>query len=299
MSSLWRRVGFCAFWFDDLKSAEAVRQCARTLREMGYPGVEFKLDSFDVAGDWERIFTEASGIAREEGLEITDFVILRNLCAADADERRKNVGEVIRAARAAVNSGAPKLNFIGGGVAMERDAAADWYRPSRDNNQAQWERLEASLEEIIKALEGEGITLALEPCTGQLVHDLGTTRELLYRVDSEALGLTFDPSHFALYGDDVLYAASSLFPRIRHVHLKDVVGHPGEMGRDFLFPLPGEGCVDLPALVRQFETLGYEGSMVIEFESFQWANDVLGGDAVRIARLCRDYIEGILVGSRD
>jgi len=50
---------------------------------------------------------------------------------------------------------------------------------------------------------------------------------LLHRFDSEFLAVNMDPSNFRLYDNDVPWAVRRLGSKIRHVHLKDVVGRPG------------------------------------------------------------------------
>ena len=47
--------------------------------------------------------------------------------------------------------------------------------------------------------------------------------------------------------------------KIKHIHLKDSVGVPREEGRDFIFPLLGEGSIDWQAFFGALREIGYEG----------------------------------------
>lgn len=69
-----------------------------------------------------------------------------------------------------------------------------------------------------------------------------------------------DPSHFRLYDNDVPWAVRRLGLKIRHVHLKDMVGRPGMMGREFTFPLLGEGVVDWKAFAAALGDVEYTGN---------------------------------------
>jgi sugar phosphate isomerase/epimerase len=106
------------------------------------------------------------------------------------------------------------------------------------------------------------------------------------RYESAALGLNFDPSHYALYGNDIPWAVRQWGSRIVHVHLKDCVGVPGGLpGETFTFPLLGEGTVPWPAFFAALDEVGYQGYLSVEFEAFTYYSAILRGDPAEAARI--------------
>jgi sugar phosphate isomerase/epimerase len=232
-------------------------------------------------------------------LLVSNFVILRGTCLEDEATRRRNISDIIQAIRAAAACGIPLLNLTSGGTTTTRVINADdWFRPAIEDTQAAWDRFTASLEMLLPEAERHGVTLALEPCVGNLVHDYGTTLEMLRRVDHPNLCLTFDPSHFMLFRDDIPLAVSTFGNRVRHVHLKDAVGRLGEISKEFIFPLLGEGGIDFPTFLAALDAIGYQGFYSVEFESFKFMNDVLGNDPARAAELSHMAASAILARAR-
>jgi len=131
-----------------------------------------------------------------------------------------------------------------------------------------------------------GVFLVLESVAGHLVHDYFTTSELLRKVDSLNLCITMDPSHYQLYSNDVPWVIRQFGKeKIKHVHLKDVIGRPGEIGEDFIFPLLGEGAIDWNGFFGALDEIEYEGYLSVEFESWKYMNDILNNNAIEAARI--------------
>jgi inosose dehydratase len=105
-----------------------------------------------------------------------------------------------------------------------------------------------------------------------------------------------DPSHYQLYGNDLPWVIGKWGSRIKHVHLKDVVGRPGLPMQDFIFPLLGEGSIDWEAFTRALDEVGYDGYLSVEFESFAYYRQVLGGDPARAAELSMEQVRGLFEG---
>lgn len=84
----------------------------------------------------------------------------------------------------------------------------------------------------------------------------------LYRaVNSPAIQLAYDYSHFAAQGLDINSTLTALIPHTRFIHVKDVRGS-AETKVEFL--LPGEGTIDYGAYFKQLQALGYSGDVVVE-----------------------------------
>jgi sugar phosphate isomerase/epimerase len=141
-----------------------------------------------------------------------------------------------------------------------------------------WSLLVDSFSKIVEAAEKSGVTVTLEAVFGMLVHDYYTMKEFLSYFDSKSLGVNLDSSHLALYGNDPAWAIAKLGHRVRHVHVKDVIGKPGVFGEDFSFPFLGEGIVQWKSFFRALRDIDYQGFLSLEFENDIYLNNVCDGD---------------------
>lgn len=162
-------------------------------------------------------------------------------------------------------------------------------RPTRD--QAAWDRAVAALEAACQHAEPLGVTISLEPCWGTLANDAEGARRVLSEVPC---AVTFDPSHFAVSGDDQPSLVREWGERIAHVHLKDAFGAPGMEGEDFIFCMLGEGSVPWPEVFEALDEVGYEGALSVEFEAYRYYESVLGSDPVAAARLGLEQAHALL-----
>jgi sugar phosphate isomerase/epimerase len=92
-----------------------------------------------------------------------------------------------------------------------------------------------------------------------------------------------DPSHYALYRNDLPWVVKRLGDKIRHVHMKDVFGKPGVHKEDFMFPLLGEGMINWKRFLEALDSVGYKGYFSVEFESFGYYYNILESDPIRAA----------------
>ena len=129
--------------------------------------------------------------------------------------------------------------------------------PPQTNHGPAWDNLVKALERIVAELDRSDAYLALEPLTGALVHDFYTIEAMYRRIDHPRLCITLDPSHLLLYRNDIPYAIRQLGGKIKHVHMKDAVGHPGIFGLDFMFPTLGAGAIDWKAFLQALDDIGY------------------------------------------
>ena len=114
--------------------------------------------------------------------------------------------------------------------------------------------------------------------------------------DVPKLWLLLDPGHLAFAGIDPVAVARRHAPRIAHVHLKSVrpaiAARVRNEGWSFcravtegVFTIPGDGCVDFPALFAILATAGYHGWLVAEAEE-----DPAKVPALPKARAAREYV---------
>jgi len=285
-------IGFNTFWWEGLEDPATLDGCLAALKEIGYEAVEFKVDSFQPALAAGPI-VRAARAAEEMGLAVSNLVILRGL--SDPDHAGQGVADLTAAVAICAEAGIGALNFASGGAPrIPLYPPETWWQAWDGPAPGAWDTLVASLEQVLESAEREGGDLAIEPCVGNLVHDFGSTLELLARCGHDRLMITFDPSHFVLARQDLRMVIERLGDRIQHVHLKDAVGRPGELGRDFLFPLLGEGATDWSVLFKALRDVDYRGAMSVEFESFRFMADVWQYDPLPAARLSKQAADALL-----
>jgi sugar phosphate isomerase/epimerase len=155
-----------------------------------------------------------------------------------------------------------------------------------------WDLVISAFDELITAAEKENVILAVEPVFGHLVHDYYTLMELFRKFDSPNLRVNFDPSHGILYQNDTGWAIRQLGDKIVHCHLKDAVGRPGGLpGETFQFPLLGEGEVPWSEFKISLDEIGYSGYLTVEFESFNYYQQVLKNNPRLAARRAMDDVK--------
>lgn len=145
-------------------------------------------------------------------------------------------------------------------------------------NDEEWKVLCDGLNRLGRiAKEEYGLSLTYHHHMGTVVQTEEETDRLLENTDPEYFNLLYDSGHFAFAGFDPVKMVKKYAPRIRHVHLKDVRPemlervHKENMSflgavREGAFTVPGDGCIDFPAIFEVLEKSGYEGYMVVEAE---------------------------------
>ena len=141
---------------------------------------------------------------------------------------------------------------------------------------ADWSVLAPRLDEMGRRLMARGLRLTYH-------HHMGTVIESEAEVDrlmaetSPAVGLLLDTGHLTFAGGDPVRAARKHAARVVHVHCKDV---RAEVMREVkrrdlpfleavlegVFTVPGDGCVDYPAVLQPLAAAGYDGWLVVEAE---------------------------------
>lgn len=139
---------------------------------------------------------------------------------------------------------------------------------------------------ILSYAEDKKVRIAIENCPMLFTEDewpggqnLMTTpaiwREVFTRLDSEALGLNYDPSHFVWQQIDYIQPLYEFKDKLYHVHYKDIKLFPeklkdvGVMATPLKYmspKLPGLGDVDWGKYVSALTDIGYEGFTCIEVE---------------------------------
>ncbi|WP_414841426.1 sugar phosphate isomerase/epimerase family protein [Enterococcus saccharolyticus] len=139
---------------------------------------------------------------------------------------------------------------------------------------------------ILSYAEDKQVRIAVENCPMLFTEDewpggqnLMTTpaiwREVFTRLDSKALGLNYDPSHFVWQQIDYIQPLYEFKDKLYHIHYKDIKLFPeklkdvGVMSTPLKYmspKLPGLGDINWGKYVSALTDIGYEGFTCIEVE---------------------------------
>lgn len=142
--------------------------------------------------------------------------------------------------------------------------------------EADWEVLAPRLSAMGRRLRARGLRLAYHHHMGTVV-ETGAEIDRLMALTGEEVGLLLDTGHLTFAGGDPAAMARRHAGRVVHVHCKDVRPDVLRESRrhdlPFLdavlagtFTVPGDGCVDYPAVLRPLAAAGYTGWLVVEAE---------------------------------
>lgn len=266
----------------------------KSLSDLGYKGVEWGLAHFNPRNKSIEELKELVKTTESFGMEISEVVVQQDFVTFDESAQKDRIELVKECIKAAGEVGVKVLNVFTGPAAWNPSAPVLF----RDIQEGQaWEMVLGAYDELVPLAEKNDVHLAIEAVFSMLCRDYYTTRVLIDHFNSPHLGVNMDPSHYVLYRNDAAWAVRQWGDKIKHVHLKDVVGVPGESGKSFLFPLLGEGLVDWKAFFQALEDVGYEGYASVEFESFTYGSQILNNDPVKTAALSMEQVEQLIAGS--
>lgn len=166
--------------------------------------------------------------------------------------------------------------------------------PSPKLNDAEWTRLVAGMKHLAAVAAAEETTIVYHHHMGTVIQGEADLERLLASVPE--ISLLLDPGHLAFAGIDPVAVATRHAKRIGHVHLKSVRPAIAERVRregwsfcravsEGVFTIPGDGCVDFPAIFRILSAADYRGWLVAEAEE-----DPVKVPALPKARAAREYV---------
>jgi sugar phosphate isomerase/epimerase len=264
-----------------------------TLFEQGYQAVSWPLYWFDPERKNDEDRKKLVKSTTDRGMVVSEWVVQIDYISRDFEVRRSRVNHTLDILRAlaCLEVRAP-VNLFTGPAPWDPTAP----RLGKEISEGQaWNMLYSAFDQIIPEAEKLGLTLAIEPVFGHLVHEYYTLRELLHHYQSDHLCVNFDPSHGVLYGNDTPWVISQLGNKIVHVHIKDAVGKPGGLpGETFEFPLIGEGQVPWNEMFKALDEINYRGCLTVEFEAFKYYESILRNNPEAASQLSMDNIRQIL-----
>lgn len=150
--------------------------------------------------------------------------------------------------------------------------------------------------DLCKTADDSGVGIVFEnclhgyPCGQNIAVNPETWEKCFNEVDTDTLGLEFDPSHLMFQFIDPVQAAREFASKIRILHGKDTEIIEDELFRGGIyslkgywrFRLPGYGDVDWASIFQVLRESGFDGNVVIEHE-----DPVFHGDRMH---------EGLIIG---
>lgn len=133
---------------------------------------------------------------------------------------------------------------------------------------------------LFDEMDKQGVVFALEVHPTEIAFDYYSFIRLLKAFNyRKTLGMNFDPSHLQWQGLKPHLMIRELPDRVYHVHLKDISvtldGLNGILGSHLEFGDPkrgwnfvslGRGSVNFEAIIRELNSIGYEGPLSVEWE---------------------------------
>jgi 2-keto-myo-inositol isomerase len=127
--------------------------------------------------------------------------------------------------------------------------------------------------EVAERMEPYGVKLLIEFNWSPIVKSLRTAAEVARRSGSANAGVLFDTAHYHCTPSKFEQIDSATVDLIGNVHVNDMRDKPGELSHcNDDRELPGEGHLDLQAILGRIGSFGYEGYYVLEmFSDRLWA----------------------------
>ncbi len=260
-----------------------------SLKAIGYDGIEWGTTHFDP----DKGSVEAKRIVdatREAGLEVSRIFNHEDLVSLDEAERQSRIERTLTVIEIAGECGVSNVGTASGPAPWDPNSPKI---PGDISEGAAWDQVIDAYRQFEFAGRKAGVLISSEGVFGMVACDFFSHKFLIDTIDSEFVGVNYDPSHGILSGNfDVAWNIRQWGDRIIHCHLKDAVGisqRPGE----FIFPLLGEGRVDWSDFFDTLEEMKFDGFAAVEFESFSYLARVLGGDPEAAARISFEQVNAL------
>lgn len=207
--------------------------------------------------------------------------------------RRRAAEEVANTARAAKKFGVKVVNGFTGSPVWH---LLYFFPPTTDAMiDAGYREFADRWKPILDVFQHEGVRFALEAHPAEIAYDVYTAERTLKAVDHHpAFGFNFDPSHFIHQQFNPVNFIDRFSDRIFHVHVKDskltlngwssILGSHinfGDARRGWNFVSPGHGDLEIDAMIRALNRIGYGGPLSVEWEDSGMDREHGAAEAVR------------------
>ncbi len=225
--------------------------------------------------DDERV-SKINSLLNKYNMEISSLAYYPNPLDPDSEVRKQAADHLKN-----VISAADKLNtmvgtFVGRDETKSLDESLDEY--------------EKVFTDIVKYAEDKKVKIAIENCPmlyrdrwpggNNLAYSPEVWDKMFNRIDSDYLGLNFDPSHLIWQQIDYVQAVFEFQDKIFHTHAKDTeidweaLGRKGIYGFGFYKDkIAGLGDINWKKYLGALYEVGYDGVVSVEHEDRSWESD--------------------------
>jgi sugar phosphate isomerase/epimerase len=253
--------------FSQALDAGSAAEAATKIRELGLQGINIHRqlpdDLLSTLPSAERC-RQVRDAYLAAGLEIVGFAGYRNLIHPDAAEREAGLRLMEHWIRHARDLGTTLVATETGTLDPR-----PWSWHPDNASPATWDRLLDALRRLTGIAAEHGVTVGVEPFSGNVVNSAARARAMLDQVASPALGIVFDPANLlgpenADRRDEVIAAGLRLLaPEIVLAHAKDYAP-PKTAGDRPTLPAAGQGIIDFARYLRGLQEVGYRGHVILE-----------------------------------
>jgi len=245
--------------------------------EAGFPSVEFHLPLVRAYLDAGHTVADVRTLLATHGLRAIGGFHLPVMCFGEP--------EAMAANRRAQVENATLIHELGSGTLVVGTDGPSTPAPDA------LEVAASGFRQVLAQVEHLDVTVALEFNWGPLVKSLRSAVRVCEIVDHPQMGILFDPAHYYTTVTKFEDITEETVRWIRHVHLDDMANKPGDLSNcNSDRVLPGQGVLDLAALIGALESHGYDGFFSIEM----FNEDLWRLPARDAATLCRESLEPYL-----
>ncbi|WP_077297841.1 sugar phosphate isomerase/epimerase family protein [Virgibacillus pantothenticus] len=212
--------------------------------------------------DKKQELSQVQSALERNGLQVAAYDVTNNFVRLHKEERLHEINKVMEGIYVAKQLGTNIVRvFCGNGHdAVSFDEAKTY--------------IVESLKQCAEVAERERVFLAIEN-HGLLAGRSEQVLEMIRLVNSSFVVAAFDTGNFLLVHEQPQAALETLKRQIKHVHFKDFRNkQAGEHartfhstnGEGFIGVIPGDGLVDLQAIMNQLTMIAYDGWLSIEYE---------------------------------
>lgn len=272
------KLGFSANAFKRFDLITTIRK----LREIGYDGIE-------ILCDIPQAYPPDLSPARRQEIKAETEKLGMTICnlnafmlyalgdcwrpsyiEKDESERRKRINHTLSCIDLAAEWGVPHLSIQPGGPldGAKEDWALDVF--------------EEAILELGEHAARRNVTVMIEPEPELLIETSGQFLKFMERISSPHIALNFDIGHLYCAGEDPVQLVRQLAPFTRHYHLEDISD-----SRIHHHLVPGEGAIDIRAVLTEIAKTDYDGFITIELYPYE-------EDPVPAAKKAFDYVSPII-----
>jgi len=184
----------------------------------------------------------------------------------------------------------------------------DWTRSVEEN----WPKFLKTWIPIVRHAEACGVRIGIENCPmiftddewpggKNLAHSPAIWNRMFDELDSDAIGLNYDPSHLVWQQMDHLAPLHDFTNRLFHLHAKDLaidqdkLNQVGIMATPLQYhapKLPGRGDIDWNQFLDEVRDVGFEGSICVEVEDREFEDTL--EDRIQALRQSYEHLRPLI-----